>query len=135
MSLGICATNREAVVHWLGRMAGELRRLQDLLEDARDEALAETFARVQMERDTFLTQPPSRTPETAEAAGARRELMDMLVGGWMADTVRKAQKLPELMKESAQAQAKEGKRRPTLAERIAEDIRRDVEKRPTQDKR
>ncbi len=126
MSIGICLTNREAVVHWLGRLAGELRRLQDLLQDARDEPLLETFAKAQMERDSFLGQPVRRA-EPAEEAGVRRELLDMLVGGWAAERVRKAQQLPQVMKE-AQAADEKAKKQPTLAERIAEDIRRDLEK-------
>ncbi|HEU4758774.1 MAG TPA: prephenate dehydrogenase dimerization domain-containing protein, partial [Dehalococcoidia bacterium] len=126
MSVGICVTNREAVAHWLERLAGELRRLQDLLQDAQDETLLETFGKAQMERETFLVQPARRVEEASQAAGARRELLDILVGGWAAERMRKAQELPQLMKE---AQTAEGKKRSTLAERIAEDIRRDLEKR------
>jgi hypothetical protein len=132
MSHDIWVTNREAVIHWLGRMEQELQRIRNLLEDANDEALLEAFTRAQMERDTFLAKPPQRPgPEAAanpEAAG--KTLMDMLVGGMVAERMRKIQKLPEL---AAQAAAEpvaggEKKRKRTLGERIAEDVRRDLEK-------
>lgn len=125
----ICVTNREAAVHWLGRMVSELYRLRDVLEDAKDEALLESFTRAQLERDEFLAKPPERRVEATTVPNARQELLDALVGGWMAERVRKAQKLPELMKEAQGEPPKGGKRGPTLAERIAEDIRRDLEKR------
>lgn len=129
MSHDICITNREAAVHWLERMAAELHRLRDLLQDAQDDALLELFAGAQMERDAFLAQPPRRQPAAAESAAIRKELLGSLMGGWMAERLRKAQKLPEVMKEAQQASAEGEKRRPTLAERIAEDVRRDLEKR------
>jgi len=127
MSHDICVTNREAAVHWLERMAGELHRLRDVLADARDEALLETFTKAQMERDSFLAQPPVRVMEAATSTDARQELIHALVGGWMVDRMRKAQKLPELLKQ--REAAKGAQPGPTRAERIAEDIRRDLEKR------
>ena len=129
MSHDICVTNREAAVHWLERMAAELYRFRDLLQDARDEALLEAFAKAQMERDAFLAQPPQRRVEATTLPEVRRELLDTLVGGWMAERVRQAQKLPERLKEAQHEPAEEAERGPTRAERIAEDIRRDLEKR------
>jgi hypothetical protein len=57
--------------------------------------------------------------------------MDMLIGKMMADQLRKAQKIPELMSLPREAPAEDGGGhlpRPSLAERVAEDIRRDLEK-------
>ncbi|MBI2913085.1 MAG: prephenate dehydrogenase/arogenate dehydrogenase family protein [Chloroflexi bacterium] len=127
MSHDICVTNREAAVHWLERMAGELHRLRDMLADAQDEGLLGTFTKAQMERDSFLAQPPVRAPEAARSMDARQELINALVGGWMMDRVRKAQKLPELMRQREAAKGVEPG--PDRAQRIAEDIRRDLERR------
>ena len=72
--------------------------------------------------------------ETPDAGNA---LMDLLVGGMVAERMRKIQKLPELMNEArSQTDAEPGgqpgapqkKRGPSLAERIAEGVRRDLEK-------
>lgn len=132
MAHDIWVTNREAVIHWLERMEGELHRFRDILQDSRDEELLETFAKVQMDRDTLIKNPPKRTMEKMDAVqkgGAA--VMDMLIGKMMADQLRKAQKIPELMSQPREAPAKDGEgqeRRPSLAERVAEDIRRDLEK-------
>ncbi|MDO8614461.1 MAG: prephenate dehydrogenase/arogenate dehydrogenase family protein [Dehalococcoidia bacterium] len=128
MSHGIWRTNREAVIHWLERMAAELLRFRDLLKDAQDEALLEIFAKAQIERDTLLAQPPRRAPPQTADPEARQTVMSMLIGGMMAEQLRKAQKLPELIREANREPAAGGKRKLSLAERIAEDVRRDLEK-------
>lgn len=126
MSHGIWTTNREAIIHWLERISSELLRYRDQLKDARDEALLETFAAAQMERDAFLASPPRRQAERVPGMDAKQTVVKMLLGGMMSEQVRKAQKLPELMRESRQAP--EGRRKMSLAEKIAEDVRRDLEK-------
>lgn len=130
MSHDIWVTNREAVIHWLERIEGELRRFRGLLQDANDEALLETFARAQIERDTFLTRPPRRRGPELEGAKAEtgRAVLDMLVGGMLAERMRKIQKLPELMNERPKEPADGGRRRSTLSERIADGVRQDLEK-------
>ena len=132
MSHDIWATNREALIHWLDRMAAELQRYRDMLQDAKDKALLETFARAQLERDAFLQHPPRRHPQaTVEMPNAGRALVDLLIGGMMAERLRKIQKLPELSREgrpSPREEEKDSKPRPTLGDRIAQDIRRDLEK-------
>jgi len=130
MAHDIWVTNREAVIHWLERMEGELRRFRDILQDSRDEEMLELFAKVQIDRDTLIESPPKRKMEGIGAVEKGGEaLMDMLIGKMMADQLRKAQKIPELMSqahEGAEDTPKEPK--PSLAERVAEDIRRDLEK-------
>lgn len=132
MSYGIWKTNREAIIHWLERISAELLRIRDQLKDAQDEALLETFTTAQLERETFLTKPPRRQPERTPGFDTRQMLVRMLIGGRMAEQMRRAEQLPELMKEArktrAPGQAPEGKRKMTLAEKIAEDVRRDLEK-------
>lgn len=129
MAHDIWVTNREAVIHWLERMEGELRRFRDILQDSRDEELLGMFAKVQLDRDTLIKTPPKRTMAGTGAVEKGSEaLMDMLIGRMMADQLRKAQKIPELMREAPGAEGKAKERRPSLAERVAEDIRRDLEK-------
>jgi len=129
MSYGIWATNRDALIHWLERMADELRRFRDMLKDAQDEALLETFLKAQIEREAFQRQPPRRQMEAATAkVDSGQALLSMLVGGALAKNIQRAKQLPELMRQAPGADEKDGKRRPTLAERIAEDVRRDLEK-------
>ena len=131
MAHDIWVTNREAVIHWLERMEGELRRFRDILQDSRDEELLETFAKTQIDREALLKGPPKRAVEKSDAVRQGGDaVMDMLIGKMMADQLRKAQKIPELMSQPREAPSGDGetKRKPSLTERIAEDIRRDLEK-------
>ena len=141
MSHGVWRTNREAAIHWLERMEGELHRFRDLLKDANDEQLLEIFATARIERDTFLQEPPRRRPSEIPAhyEAGKQLLVSMLIGGMMAEQLRKAQKLPELAREASLAEGEAGEKRPSRAEKMAEDIRRDLEKleekRAAQDRR
>lgn len=130
MSHGIWVTNRDAVIHWLDRMADELRSFRDMLSDAQDEALLETFVKAQIDRDTFLREPPSRRAEVVtEKVDSSQALLSMLFGGMMAKQIQRAKQLPELMKEAQEADVKVGRKpRPTIAEKIAEGVRRDLER-------
>jgi prephenate dehydrogenase len=129
MSHGIWLTNREAVIHWLDRMAEELRRFRDMLQDARDEDLLQTFLRAQIEREEFLAQPPRRRKEPGPHVDTSKTVMDMLIGGMAAEQLRKAQRIPELIREAPAAESGPGaKKKASLADRIAADIRRDLEK-------
>ncbi len=129
MSHGIWLTNREAVIHWLDRMAEELRRFRDMLQDARDEDLLQTFLRAQIEREEFLAQPPHRRKEPGPHVDTSKTVMDMLIGGMAAEQLRKAQRIPELIREAPAAESGPGaKKKASLADRIAADIRRDLEK-------
>ena len=128
MSHDIFLTNREAAVHWLERMIDELRRYRDLLEgDA--EQLLETFGRAQMDRDTFIAQPRATRLEE-ERPDVRQEMVNSLIGGWISDRLRKARELPGVLREAETAKAE---KRRSRAEQIAEDIRRDLEKRDKRD--
>ncbi|MEE8345737.1 MAG: prephenate dehydrogenase/arogenate dehydrogenase family protein [Dehalococcoidia bacterium] len=122
MSHDIFLTNRDAAIHWLDRMVEELRRYRDLL-DGDAEKLMETFATAQADRDTFLVEPRPRRAEE-ERPDVRQELMNSLMGGWIADRLKRARDLPGLMREPGQTPDDGG---PSRAERVAEDIRRDLE--------
>jgi prephenate dehydrogenase len=131
MAHDIWVTNREALIHWLERMEGELHRFRDILQDSRDEELLETFAKTQIEREALVKNPPKRATEKGDAVRQGGDaVMDMLIGKMMADQLRKAQKIPELMSQPHEVPTGDGETRPkpSLTERIAEDIRRDLEK-------
>jgi prephenate dehydrogenase len=131
MSHGIWTTNRDAVIHWLDRMADQLREFRKMLEDAQDEALLDTFARAQIERDVFLREPPRRRAEsTGPQVDSGEALLSMLVGGMMAKNIKRAKDIPELMRETPQQPGvkEEAKRRLTFGERIAEGVKRDLAK-------
>ncbi len=129
MSHDIFLTNREAALHWLDRMLAELGRYRDLLEGDAEELL-ETFARAQIDRDTFIVEPRPRRQE-AEVPDVRQELVNSLMGGWVSDRIKKARELPGLVRDAAAGDA-EGKS--SRAERIAEDIRRELEEREGKDR-
>lgn len=131
MAHDIWVTNREAVIHWLERMEGELQRFRGILQDSRDKELLQLFAKVQLDRDTLIKNPPKRKMESTGAVEKGSEaLMDMFIGRMMADQLRKAQKIPELMSQPREVAPADGEPKAgrSLAERVAEDIRRDLEK-------
>jgi prephenate dehydrogenase len=136
MSHGIWVTNRDAVIHWLERMTDELRRFRDMLKDAQDETLLETFYKAQADREVFLREPPARRAETAGAqVDTSQAFLSMLVGGMLAKNIQRARELPDMKKESAETPGGKEEatpRRPTFGERVAEGVRRDLEKREEQ---
>ncbi|MEO8456181.1 MAG: prephenate dehydrogenase/arogenate dehydrogenase family protein [Chloroflexota bacterium] len=132
MSHGIWRTNREAVIHWLERMIGELNRYRDLLKDAQDETLLQAFVEAQMQRDEFLRDPPKRRPiDTRPEIDARQTFTKMLVGGMVADNMKRVMALPDVMaKANAEREKAHGieKAKSTFSDRVAEGVRRDLEK-------
>jgi prephenate dehydrogenase len=135
MSHDIVTTNREAIIHWLERMERELARFRRLLEDAEDAELLETLARIQLERDHFMASPPKRAAAGAPSgvSGTRSVLVDMLVGGMIGDKLRKMEKDTKLGEQETAGQAgdadePEEAKRPGFADRVAEGVRRDLEK-------
>ncbi|HEY5625771.1 MAG TPA: prephenate dehydrogenase dimerization domain-containing protein, partial [Dehalococcoidia bacterium] len=130
MSNAIWKTNREAIIHWVDRLTEELKRLRGLLSDAQDEDLFKLFAETKLQRDEFIANPPRReTAARGPEVDRGRALLDILVGGMMAENIRRVSKIPEMMEEARQETAPEGKkRRLTLGEKMEEGIRRDLEK-------
>src|SRR5207247_5396266 len=115
MSHGIWATNRDALIHWLERMAEELRRYRDMLKDAQDEVLLETFLKAQIEREAFQRQPPRRQMEAATAkVDSGQALLSMLVGGALAKNIQRAKQLQENIRHAQGEGEYVGKLRTTL---------------------
>jgi prephenate dehydrogenase len=82
MSRDIVATNREAVLHWLGRYEDELATIRKAIEMG-GQAVADLFASTQLDRDTFIQYPPvRRRPEGVEAPSAQDAVGRLFVGGF-----------------------------------------------------
>jgi prephenate dehydrogenase len=81
MSRDIMMTNRDAVVHWIGRIQQELRTIQQALE-AGAEPVLDLFRSTQLDRDTFIMNPPlRRRPDGPEAPSAQDAMARLFVGG------------------------------------------------------
>lgn len=125
MALGIWQTNRDALIHWLERIAGELGQFREMLKDAQDEKLLQAFTEIQLQREQFLADPPARRPEDVGAdVDKGKVLMDMLIGARLADNLRRAMP-PE---PGDKRPAVDDGPRISMAERVAEGVKRDLEK-------
>jgi len=81
MSRDIMMTNREAILHWIGRLQQELDTIKAALNEG-TEPVYDLFRSTQMDRDTFIANPPlRRRPEGVEAPSAQDALGRMFVGG------------------------------------------------------
>jgi len=81
MSRDIMATNREAVVHWIGRMQEELALVRKAVDEG-DDAVLDLFRSTQLDRDTFMVNPPvRRRPEGPELPSAQDAMSRLFVGG------------------------------------------------------
>lgn len=131
MSNAIWKTNREAIIHWVDRLAEELQRIRAMLSDAQDEDLFKLFAEAKLQRDEFIANPPRReSAATGPQVDRGRAFLDIFVGGMMADNIRRVSKIPEMLEARREAEPEpEGKkRRLSLGEKMEEGIRRDLEK-------
>lgn len=81
MSRDIMMTNREAVMHWIGRMQTELNTIREALEMGH-EPVFDLFKSTQFDRDNFITNPPARRkPEGPEPPSAQDAMGRLFVGG------------------------------------------------------
>lgn len=93
MARDIMLTNREAVLHWIGRLEEELGTIRKALE-AGSEAIYDLFHSTQLDRDTFIQNPPQRRrPEGVEPPSARDAIGRMFVGG-LYDRLKEASERP-----------------------------------------
>ncbi|MBA4179286.1 MAG: prephenate dehydrogenase/arogenate dehydrogenase family protein [Anaerolinea sp.] len=81
MSRDIMMTNRDAVLHWIGRIQQELSTVQKAIELG-GEPVLDLFRSTQLDRDTFIMNPPTRRrPEGPEAPSAQDAMARLFVGG------------------------------------------------------
>jgi len=80
MSRDIMLTNRDAVIHWIGRLQDELSTIQKAVELG-GEPLLDLFRSTRLDRDTFIMNPRQRRrPEGAEPPSAQDAMARMFVG-------------------------------------------------------
>lgn len=131
MSMGIWMTNREAMIHWLERMIGELGRFRELLKDAQDEALLKTFSEARYQREQFLAEPPRRVMvDDGPKLGKNRLFMEMFLGGKLAENIERMKDLPKIIEQQSKGspEGRAEKRKKSFAEKIEDGVRRDLEK-------
>jgi prephenate dehydrogenase len=93
MARDIMVTNREAVLHWIGRLEEELATIREALE-AGPEPIYDLFRSTQFDRDTFIQNPPRRRlPEGVEPPSSRDAIGRMFVGG-LYDRIKEASDRP-----------------------------------------
>ncbi len=81
MSRDIMMTNRDAVLHWMGRLQEELTTIRQALETGH-EPVYDLFKSTQFDRDNFILNPPERRrPEGIEAPSAQDAVGRLFVGG------------------------------------------------------
>jgi prephenate dehydrogenase len=114
LSHDICLSNREGVLHWLDRMMEELRRYRELLQQGQEEELFKTFARAQLDRDTYMTAGPTvRQPVAAEELPTSGEqLAALLVGQRLVRRVKDIGKLLEEREGRGRRAGPEGRDQP-----------------------
>ncbi|WBL35764.1 prephenate dehydrogenase/arogenate dehydrogenase family protein [Tepidiforma flava] len=108
MARDIMLTNREAVLHWIGRLEAELRTIRTALESGA-EPVYDLFYSTQLDRDTFIQNPPQRRrPEGAEPPSARDAIGRMFVGG-LYDKIKEASdRLPAAPRDDRELKRKLG---------------------------
>jgi len=108
MARDIMLTNREAVIHWIGRLQQELSTIRAALE-AGPEPIYDLFKSTQLDRDTFIQNPPHRRrPEGIEPPSARDAIGRMFVGGLYDRIKETTERLPTAPRDDADLKRKLG---------------------------
>lgn len=108
----ICLTNRESLLHWLDRIREELGRYRELLQEGQEKPLFESFAKAQLDRDTFVTAGPPRREPQVEPISSGEELAALLVGHRLVKRVRDIGKLLEERQQESRQKKYEDRGRP-----------------------
>ncbi len=89
MTAGIVETNRDATLHWLGRMKNELGTVMKAVEVG-GEAVEDLLKKTSFERDMFLDSPKIRFPaDSGSKAPSANDLMaSLLMGGAVYDKLK-----------------------------------------------
>ena len=98
MSADIMATNREAVVHWIDRFREELLNVKRAVELG-GQPVEDLFASTNLDRDTFMLNPPARRkPEGVEAPSSQDAIGRLFVGGLYDRLKDLSNRMPETYK-------------------------------------
>ncbi len=123
MSHDICLTNRDAILHWLDRLVGELSHLRDMVAHEQ-ETLFQTLVRTKLERDAFIA-GRARGEEAPQLSlpDFKESLAEFLVGRAVR---QRLQQLAQATRHAATGDRAEALAR-VLAQRLEADVRRSLE--------
>jgi len=89
MSRDIMVTNRDAILHWIGRMQDELTTIKQALEIGGD-PLTDLFRSTQLDRDSFILNPPMRRRPEGPPAPSAQDAIGRLFAGGLYDKLKDA---------------------------------------------
>jgi prephenate dehydrogenase len=114
MAHDIFLTNRPNVIHWIQRLVGELKRLEELIESGDEEQLFKALAETQIERDKFLESPPRREEPGAavDLPTPAESFMGLLAGGLWAQRAREMTQALETRQKERQEKDRLRRREP-----------------------
>ncbi|MGK2964657.1 MAG: prephenate dehydrogenase [Tepidiformaceae bacterium] len=107
MARDILATNREAVLHWLGRFQSELDNVYRAIETGGD-VVFDLLGTTQMDRDRYIANPPTRRLPEGSDAPSSKDAMGRLFFGGLYDKMKE-------MTDKAEANAEAIRHRPTAS--------------------
>lgn len=113
MSHDIALTNRTQIIHWLERYREELRKLQAQIADTEDEQeLFRLFAKTSLEHGAFMTGAVGRKEidEKHWSSVPDAALMDLLMGGTLAERARELTQRSEARIAESERRARYGSR-------------------------
>lgn len=92
MNHDICATNGDAIIHWIDRLIGELRNYRDQIADDPAE-LFRTFSAAQLQRDAFLAGADTlRREEASDMPSGTEQIGSLLFGGVLTSRYKEYEK-------------------------------------------
>jgi hypothetical protein len=110
MSHDIFLTNKQNISHWIDRYIAELQKLQDMINGDDAELLFKALAETQIERDTFIDNPPRREqPGLPSDLPSPTESFVSLMAGSLWTT--RAKEMTESMEERLRQREREDKLR------------------------
>lgn len=80
MGHDICATNSDAIAHWIDRYIAELSRFKDLVQENR-KTLFKELTEIQIQRDAFMAGEIRTRRERVELPSTKDTMSAMLLGG------------------------------------------------------
>lgn len=80
MHRDICLTNREAIIHWLNEVAGQLLEMRDLIAQDKAQALEGIFTHAKESRDAWMNARPNMRPGEEDFNGPQDMQRPSLLG-------------------------------------------------------
>jgi prephenate dehydrogenase len=102
MGRDIVGTNREAILHWLRRLQEELTTIEEATLRGAD-VITDLLTSTQLDRDTFLLNPPVRRTPDGPALPSSRDALGRLLAGGLYDKLKDAEdRIPQIGAERRQ---------------------------------